>query len=181
MAALDWDSIERAYRAGVMSLREIATEHNCTHGAIRKRAARDGWSRDLSAKIAAEAEALVSKDAVSTSVSTDTKIAEREIVTANAELQASVLRSHRRDIGRLRTISDTLAGRLEQDAAEGDRSDCIEDAGKLAGTLKTLIGLERQAFNLDAKAPPSNGLSDVPSDNVRRLIAKLDEHIDAIA
>ena len=51
----DWEAIERDYRAGVLSLREIAAEHDLTEAAIRKRAKRDGWSRDLSAKIQARA------------------------------------------------------------------------------------------------------------------------------
>lgn len=45
--------------------------HSLTHGAIRKRAARDGWKQNLSAKTKAKAEALVSKAAVSTEVSAE--------------------------------------------------------------------------------------------------------------
>ncbi|CZW65294.1 Uncharacterised protein [Enterobacter hormaechei] len=36
----DWEAIETAYRAGVMSLREIASQHGISEGAIRKRAKR---------------------------------------------------------------------------------------------------------------------------------------------
>ena len=46
----DWERIELDYRAGVKSLREIASEHGITEGAIRKRARRDGWERDLSVR-----------------------------------------------------------------------------------------------------------------------------------
>ena len=35
---IDWEKIEVDYRAGVKTLREIADEHNITHGAINKRA-----------------------------------------------------------------------------------------------------------------------------------------------
>ncbi len=45
MATPDWEAIETAYRAGVMSLREIASQHRISEGAIRKRAKRDDWSR----------------------------------------------------------------------------------------------------------------------------------------
>lgn len=41
----DWEAIERDYRAGVLSLREIAIPNGITEGAIRKRAKRDGWER----------------------------------------------------------------------------------------------------------------------------------------
>jgi hypothetical protein len=46
-AAPDWERIELDYRAGVKTLRQIAAEHGITHGAINKRAKRDGWERDL--------------------------------------------------------------------------------------------------------------------------------------
>ncbi|EFM4225777.1 hypothetical protein IGC89_000205 [Escherichia coli] len=36
MAKPDWEAIETAYRAGVMSLREIASQHGISEGAIRK-------------------------------------------------------------------------------------------------------------------------------------------------
>lgn len=34
MAKPDWEAIETAYRAGVMSLREIASQHGISEGAI---------------------------------------------------------------------------------------------------------------------------------------------------
>lgn len=72
MATPDWEAIESACRAGLMSIREIASQHGITHGAINKRAKRDGWERDLKAKVKAKADALVSKCEVSKQVSTET-------------------------------------------------------------------------------------------------------------
>lgn len=45
MAKPDWEAIETAYRAGVMSLREIASQHGISEGAIRKRAKRNDLPR----------------------------------------------------------------------------------------------------------------------------------------
>lgn len=67
----DWEAIESAYRAGLMSLREIASQHSISEGAIRKRAKRDDWSRDLSAKIKERAEDLVRKEEVRKQVRTE--------------------------------------------------------------------------------------------------------------
>ena len=47
---IDWERIELDYRAGIKTLRQIAEEHGITHGAVNKRAARDGWQRDLSVR-----------------------------------------------------------------------------------------------------------------------------------
>ena len=45
---LDWEVIEREYRAGQLSVREIAETHGVSHPAILKRAKHDGWERNLS-------------------------------------------------------------------------------------------------------------------------------------
>ena len=113
-AAPDWERIELDYRAGVKTLRQIADEHGISHGAINKRAKRDGWERDLAAKIQAKADALVSKAAVSKPVSTETRVAEREVIEANATAMADVLLAHRRDIQRSKSIVMRLLDELEQ-------------------------------------------------------------------
>lgn len=62
----NWEAIERDYRVGVRAVTAIAQEHGITEGAIRKRAKRDGWVRDLNAKVRAKADELVRKAEVRT-------------------------------------------------------------------------------------------------------------------
>lgn len=112
--AVDWERIELDYRAGIKTLRQIAEEHGITHGAINKRAKRDGWERDLEVKIQAKADALVSKAAVSSEVSTDTKIRERAVIDANAQAVADVRLGHRKDVHRARGLMNRLMDELEQ-------------------------------------------------------------------
>lgn len=45
---IDWDAISRDYRAGTLSLREMAQKHGCSHSTIANFAGRSGWSRDAS-------------------------------------------------------------------------------------------------------------------------------------
>ena len=45
MSKPDWEAIESAYRAGVLSLREIGAQYGVTEGAIRKRAKKLEWVR----------------------------------------------------------------------------------------------------------------------------------------
>ena len=115
-AAPDWERIELDYRAGIKTLRQIADENGITHGAINKRAKRDGWERDLSEKIQSKADALVSKALVSKPVSTETKVAERQIVDANAQAVADVRLGQRDDIGRAKGITRSLLDELEDSA-----------------------------------------------------------------
>ena len=112
--AADWERIELDYRAGIKTLRQIGGEHGITHGAINKRARRDGWERDLSEKINAKADALVSKALVSTPVSTESKIAERQVIEAAATAVAGIRLAHRSDIRRARTLTNALLSELEQ-------------------------------------------------------------------
>jgi hypothetical protein len=63
----DWIQIEVDYRAGIKTLRQIADEHSISHVAINKRAKRDGWTRDIAAKIQAkQGVPLAPKDEMST-------------------------------------------------------------------------------------------------------------------
>lgn len=187
----DWESIERDYRAGLLSVREIAASQGLTHGAINKRAKRDGWERDLKAKIHAKAEALVSKREVSKLVSAERVATERAIVDANAHLVADVRMLHRADAARSRRLAVALLEELEQetgnialfhelgellrnpdDKGQDKRNDLymkvISSAGridsmkKLAETLKTLIGIEREAYGITSAAETANSsLSDL--------------------
>ncbi|MFN3048498.1 hypothetical protein [Pseudomonas alloputida] len=176
----DWEAIERAYRAGVLSVREIAAAHEVSHTAINKRAKRDGWDRDLKAKIKAKADALVSRREVSTEVSSKQAETEREIIELNAEVIANIRMAHRGDISRSRRLTNKLLDELEgltdnrglfeelgelmrnpDDNGQDKRNDLynkiIDLPGRtktmkeLAETLKTLVALERQAYDLDVK------------------------------
>lgn len=112
--APDWERIELDYRAGIKTLRQIAAEHGISHVAINKRAKRDGWVRDLGAKIQAKADELVTKTLVTSLVTTETKVAERQIIEANAQAVADIRLAHRHDIHRARRLTNSLLDELEQ-------------------------------------------------------------------
>lgn len=174
----DWEAIERAYRAGLLSVREIAGAHGVTHTAINKRAKAQGWERDLQAKIKAKADSLVSKAEVSKQVSKETVETERGIVDANARVIADIRMAHRGDITRAREMTNRLLDELSDltenralfdqlgelmENPDGRGIDKLNDLyhkvismpgrtksmKELSETLRTLIGLERQAYGMD--------------------------------
>ena len=51
MATPDWEAIESAYRAGVLSLRDIGEQYGVTEGAIRKRAKKFDWVRNSGTQV----------------------------------------------------------------------------------------------------------------------------------
>lgn len=109
----DWERIEADYRAGTRSLREIATEHKITEGAIRKRAKRDAWERNLKVKVQARADALVRKELVRTEVRKEQTSTEKQTIEIEATVQSRIRLSHRTDIGRMRSLVMHLTAEVE--------------------------------------------------------------------
>ena len=82
----DWDRIEVQFRAGVLSLREIALANGVSHVARQE----EGWGPGTCrAKIQAKADALVNKRAVTAEVN-NKATTEHEVVEANAEQIARI-------------------------------------------------------------------------------------------
>jgi uncharacterized membrane protein YheB (UPF0754 family) len=189
-AAPDWERIEADYRAGLLSVREIAVAHGVSHVGIAKRAKRDGWTRDLSKRIQDKAEQLVTTRTVTNELPEERAVTDRAIVEANAEVIANIRLAHRKDISRSRTLAMALLAELEQQTGSIDLFEQLgellrspDDKGidklndlyqkvistpgridgmkKLAETLKNLIGLEREAYGL--KTGEDGGGEDVPT------------------
>lgn len=171
------ESIGIDYRAGIKTLRQMADEYSVSHTHIKNLAKRHGWERDLSGRIAAKAQAIVSKAAVSTSVSSGNAETENAVVEANAQMQADVILAHRKDLQRYKKLCLDMLAELEAETKEPElfeelgvllRSedkngqDKLNDAyhkaislpgridgvKKLAEVLKTMVALERQAFGI---------------------------------
>jgi hypothetical protein len=182
-APTDWEAVERDYRAGILSAREIGKAHGVSHTAVNKRAAKFSWTKDLTAKIQAKADELVSRQQVSAEVSTRQLATERQIVEANAQRIAQVRGEHRVDIQRCRALAMSLLTELEGQCADpllladlGELMRRPDDKGvdklndlyhkiiahpsrvdsmkKLAETVRILIGLEREAYGIATVALP---------------------------
>lgn len=110
---IDWEAIEPEWRAGVLSKLQISQQYDVSRAALDKHFAKAGIERDLGARIRAKADSLVTQDAVTREVTVATKVAEKEIVEANAELQARVRREQRTDITRSRKLVMSLLAELE--------------------------------------------------------------------
>ena len=191
--AVDWERVEADYCAGIKSLREIAAEHPGTnHVAITRMAKKHGWTRSLGEKIRKAVDGLVTVQAVTGDV-TAKHPSEKEIIAASAQAIVNVKLSHRKSISRQRELVERLLQELEAQTGDTDLFDQLgelmhapDDKGmdklndiykkviatpqridslkKLAETLKHLIYLEREAFDI-TPAP-------TPQDNALQAIAK---------
>jgi hypothetical protein len=120
--AIDWEAVEIQYRAGARSLHDIGAEFGVSGAGILKRARKDGWTRDLSAKIKSKADAKVSAALVNgevnaaevnAEVNAQTEIAEATVIEVEAEVQARIRLAHRKDISRNRNLAMRLLEELE--------------------------------------------------------------------
>lgn len=175
---IDWEAVEREYRAGIRSLKDIGAEFGVSDAGILRRVKKDGWSRDLGAKIKAKAESLVSEREVSARVSAQTAVSERQIVEANAGLLADAVINQRSDIKRARSIVQKLWALVDAEldypeefaalgemlaAPDENRQDKLNDMYRaaiglpqqiknvklLADAIKVLIELERRVLKID--------------------------------
>lgn len=112
---IDWDVVHLEYRANVLSIRQIADRHGITDGAIRKRAKRDGWVRDLSDEIRDVAEDMVRKAEVQNADPVRTgprTIPERETILASATAIADQKKRTRKQLGLSQQVFDELIEEL---------------------------------------------------------------------
>lgn len=184
---VDWEAIERDYRAGVLTFDKMAAIHGISKGRISQVAKREKWPRDLSAKIKAKVQDKLNKNAINKELNKDVRLAsEREIVEANAQVQADIILGQRQDVPRARRLMQKLLAELEgeTDAIEdlerigdilagGDEAKMadlfrklnslpgrIDSGKKLAEAMKTCITLEREVFNIDGARTPGKTLDE---------------------
>ncbi len=174
----DWETISRHYRAGCRSLRDIGNEYGISEGAIRKRAKKEGWPRDLSEQIKAKATEKVRIEAVRGGTQ---GASERSIIEAESDIQSRVALSHRKDIPQKRELVAKLFAEIEAMTDNKELSETLQEAlanddakvlaqavnkvvslpqrikgtADLVNAYKTLIMLEREAFGINDDAGSS--------------------------
>jgi hypothetical protein len=191
----DWERIERLYRAGKLSNHAIAAQCDVTEGAIRKRAKRDGWEKDLSARVDVAVKAKLAR----APMLTKNHATEREIVEEAASTAVALVLGHRTEIARLQLLAKTMANQLT-DATEneqmmideivivtaedeGDRRRLRMEAAvalparvdtlkKLTDSWKTIVAMGREAFSLDKPEAPKDPLEDLTEDELDAKLAQ---------
>ena len=173
----DWEAIERAYRAGSLSIRTIAERQGVSDTAIRKKAKALGWARDLSDQVRKEVRSKLVRGEVRNDQGANCEL-DAEIIEEAAEEGARVVRSHRRDIRKATNLANLLMDDLlstiqrREEIEEDIEAETSEDNSgmrrasmlaavslpsnsktlfQLSSAMKNLQVLERQAYSLDEK------------------------------
>lgn len=180
---IDWEAIEREYRAGQLSNVEIGKQFDVTEGAIRKRAKRDEWKKDLAAKVRKGVREKLVRDEVRIPNATDKEIEEAAIARG-----ASVVKLHQKSIQYSQEMVSVLRDQLKEAAtSRGEIEETITNETKedndtrrrnmmlravslpthagilrdLSVAQKNLIPLERQAYNLDENGVRPDAIDEI--------------------
>lgn len=174
-----------------------ATGISVSHTAINKHFKGRNIPRDLADKVRSKAESMVLEAMVTGKVSAETTKPDLAIINVNAELQANIEIGQRKDIGRSRKLVVKLLDELEEQTDKvhdleelGEMMRKENDAGvdklndlyhkviglsgrisnmkALTEALKNLIGLERQAYNMDAPVKPPSSASELSDEELER-------------
>ena len=122
-ARADWEAVERDYRAGKLTLREMAAKHGCTNGRICQVAKEKGWTRgDLQDQVKKATQALLIEQEVSNEVSR-LKQGLSETVVAAAEVNRQVILGHRTRVKRVVDVAMQMLEELEATTLGADKLD----------------------------------------------------------
>ncbi len=177
----DWEAIERDYRTGKYTLRELATKHGPSHQAIAKQAKKNGWTQDLSAAIRQATNAKLVDELVNQEVAKGGQAVANTILAA-AEIGKNVIMGHRKGLAELTDVKQLLLNQIKS-AAENmpdlaaviemvrcpddngmdrandalrkamGRSALVDDLKKLADVDEKVRKGEREAFDLNTTPP----------------------------
>lgn len=166
-AAPDWEAIEKAYRAGSVSVRAIADEHQTKEGTIRSRAKTHGWMRDLTDLVRTATQQKISRSTSRTDFTQPDVREDAQIVDEASSKRAGVVIGQ---ISRLEVwegVARKLAESLSNTVVTADNQ--AEFARALNAGVDAelkLIKAERQAYGIDE----SNG-EEPYEDRLARLLA----------
>lgn len=116
---VDWDAVERQYRLGKKSNKQLGAEFDVDHSSIGRRAKKFGWVVDKSAEVEAVTQSLLIQNA-SGNANPNATPTQLEIKVA-AQINAEVVLEHRKDIGRTRKLFRSLLDELEVFSTEEGR------------------------------------------------------------
>lgn len=156
---IDWDAIEREYRLGQKSNKQLATEHGVQPSSIGRRAERYGWIQDKADEVRSRAANILVQAAAADVPGNATPNAnpnatpnatptEQQIKVA-ARVAADVVLGHRRGLTKLSRLRDAMLDEIEA------QTEAID-------TLARLVEMTRE--------PAQNGI-DKRNDLLQRVIS----------
>lgn len=146
----DWEAVEKAYRAGSVSVRAIAEEFGTSEGTIRSRAKAQGWLRDLTEQVRVATKEKISRTVSRTDFTQPDVREDAEIVDAESSKRAGVVVGQ---IGRLEVwegIAQKLAKSLAgTEVTEDNQAEFARSLNAGVDAELKVIKAQRQAYGID--------------------------------
>lgn len=128
---VDWELIEKEYRVGQSTLRQLAATHHVDPAAISRMAKRKGWVQDKRAEVKARSEAQLlqasGKPLLTTVTGKSTPL--DQVIDDAASARTQIILAHRRDALRGRTLALRMMDELDvmttAPALLRDLQDCL--------------------------------------------------------
>ena len=163
---IDWESIERDYRAGLLSLRGIADKNGSNEGTIRSRAKKHGWLRDLTEQVRSATQGKLSRNPSRDNVTQCDAREDADIIEEASTRAALVILAHRVDLAQWRSIANKLCTVLsDMEVTEDNQTEFARSLNAGVDAQLKVIKGERQAYNLDDQQH-----EDTYEDRLKRLM-----------
>ena len=172
---LDWEAIEREYRAGQLSVTEIGRQYGCSKTAIQQRAKKWAWTRNLTAAVQLETQRRLTEMELAGQVAAGNA---REVVDSAAARGVEIVTIQRKSLRRLIERVDRMFDLLEREDKDGPGLEPKDIGGLLrdcSTALAKAIPLQRQAYNI------GTGLPEEPVGKKFDFGKLTDEQLDALA
>lgn len=131
--AIDWDAIEKAFRLGTKSNKQLAEQFGVQPSSIGRRAEKYGWVVDKAEEVDAVRNSLLIQAASGKANPNATPSALD--IKAAGQVAADVVLAHRSDIGRTRGLFQSLLGEVETATLEkGSFEMVVDQLRKLMGS-----------------------------------------------
>lgn len=177
----DWEAVERDYRAGTLSIREVAKKHGLSDTGVRKKATVQGWERNLSSRVNEQVRVALVRNTGRTA----NPQSEQEIIDNATDLVVGIVQGQQKRIAKQTALVDFLTDQLleaaqnrpeleaeieeqTKDDRSGERRSRLlravslpthtSAAVNLTNAMKSLVGMERQAYNISDTTAPENPL-----------------------
>ena len=169
---IDWEAVEKDYRAGLLTLREISAKHRISTGQLQVRAKSGSWTRDLSDAIRQKAKEKVSsidvQQLIEQSAHESAQQSAQTIKNAidqAADIQTRIILDQRGMIGehielakrgveKLSAMLDTVAELKDLTAWTNAQKANVE-------TMSKLIDKQRQNYNIDEAEKTGETIEDI--------------------
>lgn len=176
---IDWEAIERDYRIGQLSLRQIAVKHEVAVSSIVKKQKAGKWTRDLSEQVRVQTKAELIRLAAEKARENATKSvqSDAESIQAAAHTNVEIISAHRHDIqieaDRTRKLAEKVDALMGATVLAKDVALLASTHESLVRSRARLIALEREAYGIGEAEPPPDDDNQIDLGRAAELRAKI--------